>query len=338
MVSGIGTSSGFEERIRFSEIEIVDSNAIDTGVLHTMPEGNYINGWDVNVAGVRATSVKRSIRHHKHAEFLLRIKRKGELEHFVGRRYGDFAKLSKRLRTELPGRVLPQLPRKNKSSSTASGFLSALTNGDGDDSDASSLSSMSTRLAPAPSDSDVAAPGLLSPTGGETRCRSGGAANVLNGEAGQISSRRPGSIASARSMRSRASPRPSVEGRRSPGNGSGTPDNRDEVRVSRTLSPRPAIFSPDAPPPPPRQAIVLWREGQRTSLRAWLRSLLHNPQVANTKAVLQFLSGDPVTPTDEDVDDIVRRKAVDEKRIREQQKFYEVARKRAAELDEYMEQ
>lgn len=67
MVSGVPTSSGFEERIRFSELEIVDANAIDTGVLSTLPEGNYLNGWDVNVAGVRTVSVKRKIRHHPHA-------------------------------------------------------------------------------------------------------------------------------------------------------------------------------------------------------------------------------------------------------------------------------
>ena len=67
IVSGVRTSSGFEERIRFSELEIVDRDAIDTGVMATLPEGNYLNGWDVNVAGVRITSVKRNIRYHKHA-------------------------------------------------------------------------------------------------------------------------------------------------------------------------------------------------------------------------------------------------------------------------------
>ena len=67
MVSGVGTSSGFEERIRFSELEIVDRDAIDSGVITTIPEGNYINGWDVNVSGVRLVSVKRNIRYHKHA-------------------------------------------------------------------------------------------------------------------------------------------------------------------------------------------------------------------------------------------------------------------------------
>jgi hypothetical protein len=67
MVSGIPTASGYEERIRFSEMEVVDSGAIDQGVLSTIPEGHYMNGWDVNVAGVRTTMVKRNIRYHKHA-------------------------------------------------------------------------------------------------------------------------------------------------------------------------------------------------------------------------------------------------------------------------------
>ena len=67
MVSGIPTASGYEERIRFSELEVVDAGAIDHGVLSTLPEGHYMNGWDVNVAGVRTTSVKRNIRYHEHA-------------------------------------------------------------------------------------------------------------------------------------------------------------------------------------------------------------------------------------------------------------------------------
>lgn len=67
MVSGVPTASGFEERIRFAEMEIVDRDAIDTGVLSTLPEGNFVNGWDVNVAGVRTKMIKRNIRHHKHA-------------------------------------------------------------------------------------------------------------------------------------------------------------------------------------------------------------------------------------------------------------------------------
>jgi hypothetical protein len=51
-----------------------------------------------------------------------------------------------------------------------------------------------------------------------------------------------------------------------------------------------------------------------------------------------FLTHAPIQPTDADVEDIARRKAMDEKRVEEQRRFYEVARKRAAELDVYMEQ
>jgi hypothetical protein len=83
--------------------------------------------------------------------------------------------------------------------------------------------------------------------------------------------------------------------------------------------------------------VTLWRENQRISLRAFLRTLLSNPQIANTRAMSEFLTLTPVLPTDADVTDIARRKAMDEKRVEEQKKFYEVARKRAAELDVYME-
>lgn len=67
MVSGIPTASGYEERIRFSELEVVDAGAIDHGVMNTLPEGHYTNGWDVNVSGVRMKSIKRNVRYHKHA-------------------------------------------------------------------------------------------------------------------------------------------------------------------------------------------------------------------------------------------------------------------------------
>ena len=86
------------------------------------------------------------------------------------------------------------------------------------------------------------------------------------------------------------------------------------------------------------QNAILWRESQRISLRAFLRALLGNPQVAATKAMQEFLTLEAITPTDEDVEDIVRRKAVDKKRMEEQKEFYDIARKRAAELDVYMEQ
>ena len=67
MVSGIPTASGYEERIRFSEMEIVDRGANENGLKLNAPDGHFINGWDINVAGVRTTSVKKHVRYHTHA-------------------------------------------------------------------------------------------------------------------------------------------------------------------------------------------------------------------------------------------------------------------------------
>lgn len=49
------------------------------------------------------------------------------------------------------------------------------------------------------------------------------------------------------------------------------------------------------------------------------------------------MTSDPVELNEEELVDIHRRKALDAKRIEEQRQFYEIARKRAQELDVYME-
>ncbi|KAI9885534.1 MAG: T-complex protein 1 subunit delta [Watsoniomyces obsoletus] len=261
MVSGIPTASGYEERIRFSEMEVVERGANEQGLLVNAPDGHEINGWDVNVAGVRTTSVKRTVRYHSHAEFILRVKPKGKDAFFIGRRYGDFSRLLKSLPTELPGKVLAPLPRKIKTSTT-SNFLSV---GGGDDDD-SSVSSVSTH--------DTAAE-----DGRSLRSYMGGG------------------------QRRSASANPSSRG-------------SSETR---------------------REPAVLYRAEQRVSLRAFLRTLLQNPQVARTKSIRDFLTGNPVQLNEEELADIERRKEMDQRRIEEQEKFYEIARQRAKELDVYME-
>lgn len=212
------------------------------------------------------------------------MKKKGENEYFIGRRYGDFSRLLKQLRLELPGKVLAPLPKKNKSSSATTGLFGG---GGGEGSDDDSVSSASTQRT-----------GALS-SGGDP-------AKLSIRDA--FKHKRTGSAASSQ----RASPRPSMD--------------------DRPMSP----YSPLSPRK--RDDVVLYREEQRISLRAFLRSLLQNPQLAQTKVMEEFLSRDPIKLSDEDCVDIMRRKSVDEKRVEEQQKFYEIARKRAAELDIYMEQ
>jgi predicted PhzF superfamily epimerase YddE/YHI9 len=82
---------------------------------------------------------------------------------------------------------------------------------------------------------------------------------------------------------------------------------------------------------------VLFREEQRISLRAYLRTLLQNKRIAQSKALEEFLTADPIIPGQEDTLDMQRRKEVDGIRIEEQRRFYEIAQQRAAELDVYME-
>lgn len=196
-------------------------------------------------------------------EFIICIKKDGT-DVYVGRRYGDFVRLHKRLRTELPGKVLPYLPRKNKSSTTSN-----LLNVGGDD-DASSISSVST----------TATTPTLAPDDSHSLR----------------------SLVGAGHRRSLSRDRPS--------------------RASGELI---------------RERVVLYREDQRVSLRAFLRTLLQNEQIAASNAMRQFLSADPIRLNEEEMGDIERRKEMDKKRIEEQRRFYEIARQRAKELDVYME-
>lgn len=48
-------------------MEIVERGANEEGLHMNAPSGHFINGWDVNVAGVRTTSVKKHVRYHTHA-------------------------------------------------------------------------------------------------------------------------------------------------------------------------------------------------------------------------------------------------------------------------------
>lgn len=104
------------------------------------------------------------------------------------------------------------------------------------------------------------------------------------------------------------------------------------ARGSRRQSPRP---SPDDGAQ--GAVVTLYREEQRVSLRAFLRTFLQNPQIAESAAMKQFLTGPIVQLNQEELQDVNKRKEMDGKRIEEQRRFYEIARQRAAELDVYME-
>lgn len=278
MVSGIPTASGYEERIRFSEIEVVERGANEQGLVANAPAGHVLNGWDVNVAGVRSTAVRKHIKKHDQPEYLIRVKELGNDEIYVARNYDDFKRLHKRLRLELPGKVIPPLPRHSTSDQT-------LTFAD-DDSDTESIMS------------SLQVPGETGP-----------------------SSPNPGSSYSLGGLRTYL---PSFAGGTTGGGHarSASQSNQITPRASGEL---------------PRNVVVLYRETSRVSLRAGLRHLLGNDRCARSVAMTEFLTKDPIQMTFEEGLDIERRKELDEKRIKEQRQFYEVARARAAELDVHME-
>lgn len=201
-------------------------------------------------------------------EFILRVKRGSKPEIYVGRRFGDFARMHKRLRLELPGKVSPPLPRKNRSHS----FWSAA------DDDAESISSLDTQDTRSVATEETSISGSLRSylpfAGGHRRA---------------ISTNSP-----------KTSPRPSLEER-------------------------------------PQEPVILHREDQRVSLRAFLRTFLQNEQIAQSNAMTEFLTHDPIILNEEEQQDIKRRMEMDEKRIEEQKQFFEIARQRAKELDVHME-
>lgn len=196
------------------------------------------------------------------------MRREGKEDIHIGRRYGEFVKLHRRLRTEFPGKHLPPLPRKNKSSTTSSWFGTT-------DDDNASVSSISTQDA---SVSDEA----ISNTGRNL---------TVEGVRRSVSKS---------SLRASKSPRASTE------------------VVSRETT--------------------LYREEQRVSLRAFLRTILQNKRIAESKSMEDFLTSKPISLNEEELIDEKRRKEMDAVRIEEQKRFYEIARQRAAELDVYMEQ
>lgn len=307
MVSGIPTASGYEERIRFSEMEVVDRGANEAGLIANRPEGHMINGWDVNVAGVRIVSVKRHLRYHQHAEFLIRVQRRDEPEIYVARRFGAFNKMHKRLRTELPGKVLPPLPRKNRTSS-----LYSVEDG----SETESVSSFSVHT-----QEHLPAPPL--DQAGSDGASTGGLRGYLSSwTGGSSTSGRHSRNQSRSSINLNASPKPSPRA------------SMDSMGATASLKSSSPVRSAT---PQPEPSHVLHREEQRVSLRAFLRTFLQNEAIANSTAMYNFLTENPICPSPEERADIERRKVMDEKRLEEQRRFFEIARDRARELDIHME-
>jgi hypothetical protein len=210
-------------------------------------------------------------------EYIIKVKQPGKDDIFVARTYDAFKRMHKRVRLELPGKVLPPLPRHSTSDQS-------LTYHD-EESDAESFVS---------------------------------AQQSFTVRSSENSNSPVASSYSLTGIRNYLLPNRAVD-----------PNHK---RSSSTGSQRTPRASGEL-----GRSFVLYRETSRVSLRAALRNLLRNERVAQTSTMREFLTNDPVQLNEEELADTERRKDLDEKRMREQHQFYEVARARAAELDVHME-
>ncbi|KAA8915812.1 hypothetical protein TRICI_002022 [Trichomonascus ciferrii] len=125
--SGIQTVRGEKsakiQRISDNAVQKVDHRQI---VAESLEGNNFINGYEINVAGVRQVHVRRGFLYEDQTEYLIKVlseQSEAPVVH-VARKYSDFKDLDRKLRKEFPGKPLPHLPAKNKSSTSAGGLLS----------------------------------------------------------------------------------------------------------------------------------------------------------------------------------------------------------------------
>jgi hypothetical protein len=223
-----------------------------------------------------------------------------------------------RLRIELAGKVLPPLPKKNSTDYVMPSFME----------DSDSLSSIS---------SEESLPKHRHDLLNSSRKAVGDSASDINGTPPSDSASSLAQDASEpfdstdklkpMGMRDRMKQKVVHHKRKA----SGT----SQLSIRPPGSPRGSMeqSSPASAYPP-----VLFREAQRVSLRAALRTLLQNQHIARSTSMQDFLVKDKLEMlNEEEQNDMERRKLVDEKRIEEQRQFYEIASKRAAEVDVHME-
>ncbi|KAK7205015.1 hypothetical protein BZA70DRAFT_267560 [Myxozyma melibiosi] len=137
MSSGIRTASGLERGVHTDDSDLgtttttgAASAAHETGdaahvsaderekfMTENAIDGRPINGFDINVVGVRTVYQRKRVKNSSHLEFIIRTRVDGR-EAFVSKRYSDFRDLHTKLLHAFPEKSIPKVPMKNKSSST----------------------------------------------------------------------------------------------------------------------------------------------------------------------------------------------------------------------------
>jgi hypothetical protein len=222
-----------------------------------MGEGQF----DVNVIGVRSVLAKKGRlgRSKAHDHFIIRVRRPGQRDTFVSRRYGDFARLADTLRVEFPDEEIRRPPAKDRRETDV---RSPVKSSFEDVPMAESVPQIGSLNL----DSEKKLPGF--------------SADHLQGSPHKVTN---------------------------------------------------GIRSPTAPTGP------LAREKNRLTLRAYIRSLLNNPHVADSSTLASFLLSDPTILTDAEEQDALAREGLDAIRDDESSRFTKEANRRVSELRQHLQ-
>ncbi|VVT53877.1 uncharacterized protein SAPINGB_P003795 [Magnusiomyces paraingens] len=314
-----------------SGIQNIDAAALARELLDAP---NFINGFDVNVVGVRIVKNKKKSPlgnfggalgnlfqvPDDHAEFIIRA-RMAHPDHdhseaddskynadllkntpviYVSRRFSDFVSLGNRLAKELVGIELPNLPSKNKSSLNLDGEEKAADEKD----NIPKSPSQENHFEDEDEDED------------------------------EYDDHSQDHVQESQQQQQQQQPQHNLS------KGLGNLNLQfKKLQFSNITNIVPGIASSinnnNTPHAPPK--IKLPRERQRLSVRAYLRDLLTVPAVSKSQTFMEFLFRDQLRGlSSEEQDDIDRRRAMDTKRVEDQLEFLRLATARARELETHM--
>ncbi|KAK9476561.1 hypothetical protein V1514DRAFT_336562 [Lipomyces japonicus] len=322
MSSGIRTTSGLERGVTIhdsdSAYKQTDEDKLNF-MVDNASDGHPINGFDVNIVGVKVVSDKKRLRHHEHLEFIIRTNQTHSKleESYVSRKYSDFRDLHQELLHAFPQIELPRVPMKNKNFTTVTySTHSAPSSIPNIDESASTESTPRSSISHVTSEISVGSSGSSSPPNNSSVFPQLVTKKIV--KKFSKSSLTKKMSPSAPSLASSLSSLSTMNGQ------------KDFSRLSLEENDFYENFN---------NPVKLPGELQRLSLRAFLRSLLAITTIAESDLLRKFLTDRSFHLSDfssSEVSDINLRKEADNARLEEQYQFFQIATQRARELDQYM--
>ncbi|KAK9241101.1 hypothetical protein V1525DRAFT_393703 [Lipomyces kononenkoae] len=337
MSSGIRTASGLEKGVQADDIDLgtttaglngdlmknlgaagVDTSDKEKFMIANAVDGYLINEFDINVVGVRVVQEKKRVRSQSHLDFIIRTGQENQKEDiYVARRYSDFRLLHQELLHAFPEKSLPRVPMKNKHFTVVN-----------DDHVSHSAPNPAALSETAIDNPNISPRSSISHAASEASVSSVGTSGSMSpypspGPTSSVSKTLTHKFSKSSLRRRKSASFPSSQVSLTKLNA-----NRNDLSIANgttEVNGTPKVRLPG--------------ELQRLSLRAFLRSLVAIPSVAESEIFRKFLTDRPFRLSDitsAEIADIRLRRQADAVRLEEQFEFYQIASRRARELDGYM--